>query len=90
MLSFACCHLTANYEYIYTRCINLTLMTIRAIEWVLVQGPVSRMSRKLFWPEKPLAKLRPTFSIKLVFSFVVKGIKRKITAKFHASRRLSL
>ena len=53
------------------------------------QGPVSRKSRKLFGPEKPLAKLRPAFSLKLIFSYVVKGIKSKITAKFHASRRLS-
>ena len=31
-------------------------------------------------PEKPLVKLRPTYSVKLVFSYVVKGIKIKITA----------
>ena len=39
-------------------------------------------------PEKPLVKLRPTYSVKLVFSYVVKGIKIKITAKFRASKRL--
>ena len=39
-------------------------------------GPVSRKS------------LRPAYSAKLVFSYVVKGIKIKITAKFRASRRL--
>ena len=52
------------------------------------QGPVSRKSRKLFRPEKPFVKLRPAYSVKLVFSYVVKGIKIKITAKFRASRRL--
>ena len=51
-------------------------------------GPVSRKSRKLFGPEKPFVKLRSAYSVKLVFSYVVKGIKIKITAKFRASRRL--
>ena len=50
--------------------------------------PVSRKSRELFRPEKPFVKLRPAYSQKLVFSYVVKGIKIKITAKFRASRRL--
>ena len=53
------------------------------------QGPVSRKSRKLFGPEKPFVKLRPAYSAKLVFSYVEKGIKIKITAKFRASRRLT-
>ena len=52
-------------------------------------GPVSRKSRKRFGPKKPFVKLRPTNSVKLVFSYVVNGIKIKITAKFRASRRLS-
>ena len=39
-------------------------------------------------PEKPFVKLRPTYSVKLVFSYVVKRIKIKITAKFRASRHL--
>ena len=43
---------------------------------------------KNFGPEKPFVKLRPTYSVKLVFSHVVKGIKIKITAKFRTSRRL--
>ena len=51
-------------------------------------GPVSRKSRELYGPEKPFVKLRPAFSGKLVFSYVVKGIKIKITAKFRASRLL--
>ena len=55
-----------------------------------VQGPVSRKSRKLSGPEKPFVKLRSAYSVKLVFSYVVKGIKIKITAKFRASRRLVL
>ena len=51
-------------------------------------GAVSRNSRKLFGSEKPFVKLRPAYSVKLVFSYVVKGMKFKITAKFRASRRL--
>ena len=51
-------------------------------------APVSRTSRELFGPEKPVVKLRPAYSVKLVFSYVVKGIKVKITAKFRASTRL--
>ena len=50
--------------------------------------PVSRKSRKLFGPEKPFLKLRLANSVKLVFSYVVKGRKIKITAKFRALRRL--
>ena len=49
-------------------------------------GSVSRKSRELFGPEKPFEKLRPSYSVKLIFSYVVKEIK--ITAKFGASRRL--
>ena len=56
-------------------------------KWEL--GPVSRKSRKLFGPEKPFVKPRPAYSVKPVFSYVVNGIKIKITAKFRASRRLS-
>ena len=52
------------------------------------QQPVSRKSRELFGPEKPFVKFGPAYSVKLVFSYVVKGIKIKITAKFRASRRL--
>ena len=52
------------------------------------QGPVPRKSRELFGPEKPFVIVRPAYSVKLVFSYVVKGIKTKITAKFRASRRL--
>ena len=51
-------------------------------------GPISRKSPKLFGPEKPFVKLRPAYSVKLVFSYVVKGIKIKITAKSSASVRL--
>ena len=53
-------------------------------------GPVSRMSRELFGSEKPFVKLRPAYSVKLIFSHVVKGIKTKIMAKFRASRRFDL
>ena len=53
-------------------------------------GRVSRTSRKLFGPEKAFVKLRSAYSVKLVFSYVVKGWKVKITVKFRASRRLRL
>ena len=53
-------------------------------------GAVSRKSRELFGPEKPFVKVRPAYSVKLVFSYVVKGIKIKIIAKFRASRRLRI
>ena len=39
------------------------------------QGPVSQKSRELCGPEKPFVKVRPAYSVKLVFSYVVKGIK---------------
>ena len=52
------------------------------------KGPVSRKSRKLFAPEKAFVKFRPAYSVKLVFSYLVKGIKIKTNAKFCASRRL--
>ena len=38
-------------------------------------GPVSRKSRTLFGPEKPFVRLRPAYSVKLIFSYVVEGIK---------------
>ena len=63
-------------------------MVICVDEPVGGQGPVSRKSRKLFGPVNPFLKLRPAYSVKLVFSYVVKGIRIKITAKFRASRRL--
>ena len=44
-------------------------------------APVSRKSRKLFGPEKTFIKLRPANSVKPVFSYVVEGIKNKITVK---------
>ena len=42
---------------------------------------------KHFGPEKPFIKLQPPYSLKLLFSYIVKGIKIKITSKFRASRR---
>ena len=41
-------------------------------------------------PEKPFVKLRPAYCVKQVFSYVEKGIKIKITAKFRASRTIVL
>jgi len=52
------------------------------------QGLVSRKTRKRFGPEKTFVTLRPAYSGKLVFSYVVKAIKIIITAKFRAPRRL--
>ena len=53
-----------------------------------VQGPVSRKSRQLFGPEKPFVKLQSAYSVKLVLSHVVKGIKMNIWRKCRASRSL--
>ena len=44
---------------------------------------------RTFPARKAIRKLRPAYSVKLVFSYV-KGINIKITAKFRASRRLRL
>ena len=49
---------------------------------------VSQKTRKLYAPEKLFVKLRPAYSVKLVFSHVVKGIKIKITAKFRDAEHL--
>jgi len=46
------------------------------------QACVSQKTGKLYGPEKPFIKLRPAYSVKLDFLYVVKGIKIKITAKF--------
>ena len=48
-------------------------------------GPVSRKFRELYGQ---FVKVRPAYSVKLVFSDVVKGIKIKIIAKFRALRSL--
>ena len=50
--------------------------------------PGARFSKvpKIFLSRKAIRKLRSAYSVKLVFSYVVKGIK--ITAKFGVSRRL--
>ena len=58
-----------------------------AVEFSTIPGAC--FSNVLMGPEKPYIKLQPAHSIKLVFSEVVKGIKIKITANFHASRLLS-
>ena len=67
---------------------NATALGLNSTPAFKDQGPVSRKPRKLFGPEKPFVKFRPAYSVKLVFSHVVKGIKSKTTAKFCASRRL--
>ena len=48
------------------------------------RGPLLESSENFSGPKS----LRSAYSVKLIFSYVVKGIKIKITAKFHASRRL--
>ena len=52
--------------------------------------PVSRKFQKHFGPGKSFVKVRPAYFVKLVFTYVVKGIKIKITAKFRSSRLLHL
>ena len=54
-----------------------------------MQACVSQKTRKLYGPEKPFVRLRPSYSGKLVFSYVEKGIKMKITAKFRDTEQLS-
>ena len=54
----------------------------------IVLGVVSRKSRKLFGPAQQFVKLQPAYSLTLFSSYVVKGIKIKITAKSRGSRRL--
>ena len=66
----------------------ITIFNITISNCIQKQGPVSRKSRELFGLDKPFVKLRPAYSVKLVFLYVVKGIKIKITAKFRASRCL--
>ena len=69
--------------------IGPSISTYRALHWhPKGQWPVTRKFRKLFGPEKPFLKLRLAHSVKLVFSYVVKGRKIKITAKFRALKRL--
>ena len=55
------------------------LLTAKGLE------PVSRKSRERFGP---FVKVRPAYSVKLVFSYVVMGIKIKIIAESRASRSL--
>ena len=52
------------------------------------QACVSQKTRELYGPEKPFVKLRPAYSVNLVFLHVVKGIKIKITAKFRDTEHL--
>ena len=69
----------------------VTLVSTNHAPWATrVRGPVSTKSRKPFGPKKPFVKLRPAYSIKLVISCVVKGIKIKITAKFWDLRETGL
>ena len=49
---------------------------------------VSQKTRKLYGPEKLFVKLRPAYSVKLGFLYVVKGRKVKITAKFRDTEHL--
>ena len=51
-------------------------MTSLAVNLIVVQGPFSRKSRKVFGSEKPFVKLRPAYSIKLVFVICCKENKK--------------
>ena len=79
-----------------TKKYNLMNRSARELPWVwLCDGAhngifsEARFSKspKLYGPEKPFVKFRPAYSVKRVFSYVLKGIKIKIAAKFRASRR---
>ena len=54
----------------------------------LSRGPFLESPENFSGPKSHSLKLRPAYSVKLVFKYVVKGIKVKRTAKFRASRRL--
>ena len=58
------------------------------VEYFANQGRVSRKSREFFGAKKPFVRLGPLYCVKVVFSYVVKGIKIKIAPEFRASRRL--
>ena len=55
--------------------------------WATATPPKKVLGPFFELPEKPYVKLRPAFSVKLIFSCVAKGRKIKITAKFLALRR---
>ena len=63
-------------------------MILTIVALTTVQACVSQKTRKLYGPEKPFVKLRSAYIVKLVFSYVVKGIKIKITAKFRDTEHL--
>ena len=54
----------------------------------LVVGSNPTRATFLESPEKPFLKLLLAYSVNLVFSYVVKGIKMRITSKFRASKHL--
>ena len=73
----------------HTRCVTThEVRNLVFLAAVLGLRPVSRKSRKRFGPEKPFLKQSPAYSVKLVFWYVVKGTKIKITALFRVSERL--
>ena len=63
-------------------------MILTIVALTTVQACVSQKTRKLYGPEKPFVKLRSAYIVKLVFSYVVKGIKIKVTAKFRDTEHL--
>ena len=75
-----------NFQYKY--CMTQVAAFILPCYWNCNQGPISQKSCKIFRPKTPFEKLRPAYSINLVFSYLVKGINIKMTAKFCASRCL--
>ena len=68
----------------------MVAMTFILVRFILVRtlACVSQKTRKLYEPEKQFVKLRPAYSIKLVFPYVVKAIKIKITARFRDMEHL--
>ena len=50
------------------------------------RGPLLESPETFSGPKEPFVKLRSTYSLKLVFSYVVKGWKIKITLKLRVSR----
>ena len=67
---------------LYLTVLDLSLPDTRLYTGLLlVRLPIKYVNRGLFLesPKKPLVELRPVYSAKLVFLYVVKGIQNKIT-----------
>ena len=56
---------------------------------IFYMGPFFESLLNFFGSKQPFVKLRPTYSVKLVYAYLAKGIKMKVSAKFRSLRHLS-